>query len=51
MRSTEMRAYRCFVAHARRDLPGFGFAAVPLIDARRVIATSLAGGIGDVTGT
>ena len=38
-------------ANAGPDLPDLGFGAVPHADALRVIATSLAGGIADVTDT
>jgi nicotinamidase-related amidase len=38
-------------ANAGPDLPDAGFGAVPHADARRVIATSLAGGIADVIDT
>ena len=38
-------------ANAGPDLPDLGFGAVPHADARRVIATTLAGGIADVVTT
>jgi biuret amidohydrolase len=38
-------------ANAGPDLPDLGFGAVPHADALRVIATSLAAGIADVTDT
>ena len=38
-------------ANAGPDLPDLGFGDVPHADALKVIATSLAGGIADVTGT